>query len=151
MPHKKTAAAGTESGRWARVAFINGGLAATAGFERAANPHPPGSASARSWLAGWRTGEEAPPASPGPAPLVPTDEGPIDMTMTDKLPTMSDGDLGTLLSNAERLAQAGTPKQRQAAAAMLPSLQAEAGRRQEQRPPKRPPARARKAAPAETV
>jgi len=59
------------------------------------------------------------------------------MDMVEKLPGMSDADLGNLISNAERLAQSGTTKQQQAAQAMLPVIQAEAVRRRELKPAKR--------------
>ena len=67
------------------------------------------------------------------------------MDMIDKLPGMTDGDLGTLISNAERLARAGTPKQQHAAHAMLPHIHAEAVRRRDLRPANRGPHARRKA------
>ena len=68
------------------------------------------------------------------------------MDLIGKLPGMADDDLGTLLSNAERLVQTGTPKQQQAAHAMLPAIQAEAVRRRDLRPAKRAPQGGRKSA-----
>jgi len=67
------------------------------------------------------------------------------MDLIEKLPGMTDDDLGTLMSNAERLVQTGTPKQQQAAQTMLPAIQAEALRRRDLRPAKSP-SRGRKAA-----
>lgn len=58
------------------------------------------------------------------------------MDMIEKLPAMTDDDLGTLIVNAKRLVQTGTAKQRQAAEAMLPTIQAEATRRHELKPAK---------------
>ncbi|MBP2295030.1 hypothetical protein [Azospirillum rugosum] len=66
--------------------------------------------------------------------------------MIEKLPEMSDADLGVLMSNAERLVQTGTPKQQTAAQAMLPAIQAEALRRRDLKPAKRAPRGGRKAA-----
>lgn len=68
------------------------------------------------------------------------------MDMLEKLPGMTDADLGTLVSNAERLAQSGTAKQQQAAQAMLPAIQAEVVRRRDLKPAKRAPRGGRKAA-----
>lgn len=51
------------------------------------------------------------------------------MSMSDRLPTMSDKDLQTLKANAERLQTAGVPAQQRAAADLLPLIEAEiAGR-----------------------
>ena len=61
------------------------------------------------------------------------------MDLIEKLPGMTDDDLGTLVSNAERLLQAGTPKQQKAAEAMLPAIRAESVRRLELKPAKRAP------------
>lgn len=66
------------------------------------------------------------------------------MDLIEKLPGMSDGDLGTLVSNAERLALAGTAKQQQAAQAILPAIQAEMASRSSLKPPKRAPRAGRK-------
>lgn len=66
--------------------------------------------------------------------------------MVEKLPGLSDDDLGVLMSNAERLVQTGTPKQQTAAQAMLPAIQAEAVRRRDLKPAKRAPRGGRKAA-----
>lgn len=152
--------AGGQSARWAHVAFLNGELAAIAGIARSRNPHPAGSPEARNWSSGWRS--HRPPAlvrqggeSPGqsPAESAPThanqpDEGQTTMDLLEKLPGMTDADLGTLLSNAERLAQTGTTKQQRAAEAALPAIRAESVRRSELKPPpvKRAPRTARKAA-----
>ncbi len=129
MPKKKTVPNG-QPARWSRVAFLVGGLAASAGIARSANPHPAGSPLARNWLAGWRTHHTA---TTRPA----NNEGPMTMDLIDKLPGMTDDDLGNLTSNAERLAQTGTPKQQHAAQAMLPAIHAEAVRRRDSQPAKR--------------
>lgn len=66
------------------------------------------------------------------------------MTILDKLPDMADDALGTLGSNAERLAATGTPKQMKDAQAMLPAIQAEIAARRARKAaeaPKRPPPR----------
>ncbi len=68
------------------------------------------------------------------------------MDLIEKLPGMTDNDLGTLVSNAERLAQTGTAKQQQAAQAMLPAIQAEVAKRHALKPAKRAPRTGRKTA-----
>ncbi|HYD67102.1 hypothetical protein [Azospirillum sp.] len=68
------------------------------------------------------------------------------MDLIEKLPGMADDDLGTLVSNAERLLQTGTPKQQQAAEAMLPAIRAETVRRLDLKPAKRAPRAGRKPA-----
>jgi len=70
----------------------------------------------------------------------------MEMDLIEKLPGMTDDDLGTLVSNAERLLQTGTPKQQQAAEAMLPAIRAETDRRLDLKPAKRAPRVARKPA-----
>lgn len=67
------------------------------------------------------------------------------MDLIERLPGMTDDDLGTLVSNAERLAQTGTAKQQQAAQAMLPAIQTEVARRRDLKPAKRAPRAGRKA------
>ncbi len=47
------------------------------------------------------------------------------MEMHERLPTMPDAELKTLLANARRLAQSGTPKQQLAAAELAPLVEAE--------------------------
>ena len=47
------------------------------------------------------------------------------MEMHERLPTMPDAELKTLLSNARRLEQSGTPKQQLAAAELAPLVEAE--------------------------
>lgn len=44
------------------------------------------------------------------------------MTLLDKIPTMTDEDLATLLANAIRLSDAGTRRQQEEAAQLLPAL-----------------------------
>lgn len=47
------------------------------------------------------------------------------MDLVTKLPGMAEDALVTLGANAERLVQTGTPKQKTAATAVLPAIQAE--------------------------
>jgi len=47
------------------------------------------------------------------------------MTMAAKLPTMEDAALAVLHGNAERLMRSGTSAQQTAAAALMPSIEAE--------------------------
>jgi hypothetical protein len=73
------------------------------------------------------------------------------MDLIEKLPGLADDDLGTLVANATRLAQTGTPKQQKAAEAVLPAIQAEVVARQQRKAaaaPKRMPraGRSKKAA-----
>ncbi|SMH46303.1 hypothetical protein SAMN02982994_2377 [Azospirillum lipoferum] len=68
------------------------------------------------------------------------------MNLIEKLPAMTDDDLGSLMSNAERLVRIGTPKQQHAAQAMLPDIRAEFVRRLALKPVKRAPRGGRKAA-----
>lgn len=70
------------------------------------------------------------------------------MNLIEKLPGLADDDLGTLVANARRLAQNGTPKQQKAAEAVLPAIQAEVAARQQRNAasPKRVPRTGRKAA-----
>ena len=51
------------------------------------------------------------------------------MDMLTKLPEMSDHALANLRDNAQRLQQSGTSAQRSEAAALLPAVEAEIGRR----------------------
>lgn len=70
------------------------------------------------------------------------------MDLLDKLPGMTDADLGTLLSNAKRLARTGTPKQQSAAEAALPAIRAETVRRNDLKPPPKRPLKSARAAAA---
>jgi hypothetical protein len=45
------------------------------------------------------------------------------MTLIEKIPELTDEEVSNLLDNARRLEQAGTPKQQEAATAILPSLE----------------------------
>jgi hypothetical protein len=63
------------------------------------------------------------------------------MPMSDKLPGLTDPELATLRSNAVRLQESGTPKQRQAADDLLPAIDAELSERRT-RADARKPARA---------
>lgn len=142
--------AGSQAARWAHVAFLNGELAAIAGVARSGNPHPAGSVEARNWSSGWKSHRKPAPArsgtgnttAPGNAdaganrqPASQQPEGQTTMDLLEKLPGMTDADLGTLMSNAERLAQGGNPKQQRAAEAALPAIRAETARRNDLKPP----------------
>lgn len=52
------------------------------------------------------------------------------MDLATKLPELAEDALATLSANAERLASTGTPKQKAAATALLPAIQAELASRQ---------------------
>lgn len=56
------------------------------------------------------------------------------MDLTEKLPTMTDRDLNTLLRNAECMAKSDTPKYHTIAVSMLPIVRAEVARRHKTRP-----------------
>jgi hypothetical protein len=56
------------------------------------------------------------------------------MNIAEKLPSLTDKDLASLRSNAERLGQAGTPKQQEEAARLLPLIEAELGGRKARAP-----------------
>ena len=71
------------------------------------------------------------------------------MTIADKLPTISDKEIDTLRDNALRLQSSGDAKQRAAADALLPLIEAERAERQARKPP--PAARARKTAAPKTL
>ena len=45
------------------------------------------------------------------------------MSLIDKLPEMSDVEVATLLDNARRLSDSGTPQQRAAAVELLPAVE----------------------------
>jgi hypothetical protein len=47
------------------------------------------------------------------------------MTLVEKLPTLPDAGLAALRDNATRLGQSGTPAQKDAAAELLPAIEAE--------------------------
>lgn len=51
------------------------------------------------------------------------------MTMLDHIPTLTDEALSTLLGNAQRLEQSGTPAQRTAASELLPAIREELSQR----------------------
>ena len=72
------------------------------------------------------------------------------MSMIDRIPTMADADLATLLANARRLEDSGAPAQQKAAAEMLPLITAELAEREARKPPK-PAPRARKTAAKRTA
>lgn len=55
------------------------------------------------------------------------------MNLIEKLPEMTDEGVRNLLANARRLETAGSDAQRAASAELLPALEAEAARRQEDR------------------
>jgi len=56
------------------------------------------------------------------------------MTMADRIPDLDDKALANLLANAQRLESAGAPAQQQAAAEMLPLIQAELATREAAKP-----------------
>ena len=68
------------------------------------------------------------------------------MAIVEKLPSMTDKDLASLLSNAQRLESSGTPKQQEQATALVPLIEAELGERKAREPA--PIARLRKVAKA---
>lgn len=73
-------------------------------------------------------------------------------TMLDRIPTMSDSDLASLLANATRLSESGSAKQQSAANDLLPALTAETTSRREAKAAAaaaRRPARGKKAKAAE--
>lgn len=53
------------------------------------------------------------------------------MTLLEKIPTLGDAELNTLLANARRLDVTGTPAQRRAVDEVLTPLEREASRRRE--------------------
>jgi hypothetical protein len=55
------------------------------------------------------------------------------MTLIEKIPTLSDEDVTTLLANARRLSDSGDEKQRTAAIALIPDLEAAAAERRARR------------------
>ncbi|WP_297515086.1 hypothetical protein [uncultured Caulobacter sp.] len=59
------------------------------------------------------------------------------MTLLEKIPTLSDGDLTQLLSNARRLDVVGTPAQRVQVAEVIGPLEQEAARRRALKAPRR--------------
>jgi hypothetical protein len=68
------------------------------------------------------------------------------MSIADKLPSMSDKDLTSLRSNAERLRGAGTARQQEQAGSLLPLIDAEIDARKARAPtPAQRLRRARKA------
>ena len=72
--------------------------------------------------------------------------------MADKLPGMADADLKALLANAVRLSESGAPKQKEAASALAPLIQAEMADRKAKLPvpekkPRKAPVKKVKAAP----
>ena len=68
------------------------------------------------------------------------------MAIVDMIPTLPDKELAVLKDNALRLAGSGTPKQQAQAAELMPSIDAEVAARLARKPPKRAPAKGRKAA-----
>jgi hypothetical protein len=60
------------------------------------------------------------------------------MDLVEKLPKMTNDALANLHSNAERLSQAGTAKQKAAALALLPAVLAEITSRQADKPVRAP-------------
>ncbi len=78
------------------------------------------------------------------------------MSLIEKLPEMTDIELATLKANADTLAASGNDKQKSAAAALMPALEAELAVRRERaaaeraaKPKRKPPVRRKKAEKAE--
>lgn len=78
------------------------------------------------------------------------------MSLIEKLPAMTDIELATLKANADALAASGSDKQKNAAAALMPALEAELDVRRERaaaeraaKPKRKPPVRRKKADKAE--
>ncbi|MHB1218532.1 MAG: hypothetical protein ACYC1L_10090 [Alphaproteobacteria bacterium] len=74
------------------------------------------------------------------------------MSLIEKLPAMTDIELATLKANADALAASGSDKQKNAAAALMPALEAELGVRRERaaaeraaKPKRKAPVRRKKA------
>jgi hypothetical protein len=55
------------------------------------------------------------------------------MSLIDKIPTLSDDEVVTLLANARRLAESGDDKQRAAAIDLIPALEGAAAERRARR------------------
>jgi hypothetical protein len=55
------------------------------------------------------------------------------MSLIDKIPTLSDDEVITLLANARRLAESGDEKQRAAAVELIPALEGAASERRAHR------------------
>ena len=75
------------------------------------------------------------------------------MSLIEKLPGMTDIELATLKANADALAASGSDKQKTAAAALMPALEAELAVRRERaaaeraaKPKRKPPVRRKKGA-----
>jgi hypothetical protein len=51
------------------------------------------------------------------------------MSLIEKIPTMSDADVDSLLANARRLAESGDGRQKAAAGELLPALETESAQR----------------------
>lgn len=89
------------------------------------------------------------PSAALPMPMPSRQDDYMTTELIDRLPGMADADLSTLVTNAERLVRAGTPKQQKSAQAAMPAIQAEVAARQAKlaaNPPKRAPRASRKAA-----
>lgn len=78
------------------------------------------------------------------------------MSLIEKLPAMTDLELATLKANADALSASGSDKQKNAAAALMPALEAELNVRRERaaaeraaKPKRKPPVRRKKAEKAE--
>ncbi len=53
------------------------------------------------------------------------------MSLLEKIPTLSDGDLASLFANATRLSETGNKKQKDAANELIPAINAESQARSE--------------------
>ena len=82
------------------------------------------------------------PIVPGPRPAA---VGPLVIVdLHDRVPGMSDVELGTLHVNALRLVQSGNERQRTSAAALMPVIETELALREANKPVKKPRAAAKK-------
>lgn len=53
------------------------------------------------------------------------------MSLLEKIPTLSDGDLASLFANATRLSESGSKQQKEAANQLIPAINAESQARSE--------------------
>jgi hypothetical protein len=65
--------------------------------------------------------------------LISLKESLVPMSLIEKIPTLSDDEVITLLANARRLADAGDEKQRAAALELIPALEGAAAERRARR------------------
>ncbi len=65
--------------------------------------------------------------------LISLKESQLPMSLIDKIPTLSDDEVITLLANARRLTESGDDKQRAAAVELIPALEGAAAQRRADR------------------